>query len=150
MFFFLGVGGGGVGEGISHVETILSHLSKDLSNYISSCKFSVYFARKNLLFLFYTSTFTKHSHQFIYSTHLFNKIFNLFTFFLLFPSLSSLEQTHKLVFFVKPHPHPACHPSTKSIEPHPHPSFNKITHTQPTTVFFIKLQTQHKPKITHT
>ena len=54
------------------------------SIHISSCKFFVYFARKNLFFLFYTSTFTKHLHQFIYSTHLFNKIFILFTFFYYF------------------------------------------------------------------
>ena len=116
-------------------------------NHISLCKFSVYFARKNLLFLFYTFIFTKHLHQFIYSTHLFNKIFIFFTFFIIsFP----LEQTHKLVFSVEPHPYLANHPSTKSIEPHPHPSFNKITHTQLATVFSVELQTQHKPKITHT
>ena len=104
-------------------------------NHISLCKFSVYFAKKkkkNLLFLFYTSTFTKYLYQFIYSTHLFNKIFIFFTFFIIsFP----LEQTHKLVFFV---------------EPQPHPSFNKITHTQLATIFSVELQTQHKPKITHT
>ena len=34
-----------------------------------------------MLFLFYTSIFTKHPHQFIYSTHLFNKIFILLHFF---------------------------------------------------------------------
>ena len=45
------------------------------SIHISSSKFFVYFAQKNLLFLFYISTFTKHPRQFIYSTHLFNKIF---------------------------------------------------------------------------
>ena len=65
------------------------------SIHISSCKFFVYFARKNLFFLFYTSTFTKYSHQFIYSTHLFNKIFTFFLHFLLFPSLSSLEPSHR-------------------------------------------------------
>ena len=117
------------------------------SNHINSCKFSIYFARKNLFFLFYTSTFTKTSHQFIYSTHLFNKIFILFAFFII---SFLLEQTHKLVFFVEPHPHLTSHPSTKSVEAHPHPSFNKITHTQLAIVFSVKLQTQHKPKITHT
>ena len=40
------------------------------------------FYKKNLLFLFYTSTFTKHSYQFIYFTHLFNKIFILLHFLL--------------------------------------------------------------------
>ena len=70
------------------------------------CKFSVYFARKNLLFLFYTFIFTKHLHQFIYSTHLFNKIFILFTFFIIsFPLPPRL---------LRPHPHPASNPSTKS------------------------------------
>ena len=44
------------------------------SNHINSCKISIYFVRKNLLFLFYTLTFTKLPHQLIYSTHLFNKI----------------------------------------------------------------------------
>ena len=74
---------------------------------ISLCKFSVYFARKNLLFLFYTSTFTKHLYQFIYSTHLFNKIFILFTFFIIsFPLVFSV-QTHHLVFFVHTHTQPA-------------------------------------------
>ena len=38
---------------------------------------------KNLLFLFYTSTFTKHPHQFIYSTHLFNKIFIILLIFII-------------------------------------------------------------------
>ena len=76
------------------------------SIHISFSKFSVYFARKNLLFLFYTSTFTKHPHQFIYSTHLFNKIFILFIFFIIsFPLPPRL---------LRPHPHPANNPSTKS------------------------------------
>ena len=35
-----------------------------------------------ILFLFYTSTFTKHPHQFIYSIHLFNKILILLPFLL--------------------------------------------------------------------
>ena len=38
---------------------------------------------KNLLFIFYTSTFTIHQHQFIYSIHLFNKISIHFTFFII-------------------------------------------------------------------
>ena len=53
------------------------------SIHISSSKFSVYFARKSLLFLFYKSTFTKHLHQFIYSTHLFNKIFIILLIFII-------------------------------------------------------------------
>ena len=42
------------------------------------------FCTKNLFFLFYTSNFTKHPHQSIYSTHLFNKIFILLPFFIIF------------------------------------------------------------------
>ena len=41
------------------------------------------FIRKNLLFLFYTRIFTKHLFQFIYSTHLFNKIFIILQFFII-------------------------------------------------------------------
>ena len=45
---------------------------------ISRCIISVHFAKKKKkLFLFHTPTFTKHPHQFVYSTHLFNKIFIL-------------------------------------------------------------------------
>ena len=53
------------------------------SIYISSSKFSVYFIRKNLLFLFYTITFIKHPHQFIYFIRYFNKIFILLNFFII-------------------------------------------------------------------
>ena len=53
------------------------------SIYINSSKFFVYFTRKNLLFLFYTSTFIKHPHQFIYFTHLFNKIFIILLIFII-------------------------------------------------------------------
>ena len=89
------------------------------SIHIRSFKFSVYFTKKkNFLFLFYTSTFTKYLHQFIYSTHLSNKIFNLLHF-LLFSSLSSL------LF------------GTLSQTQHK----PKITHTQPpTTDFSVELQ----------
>ena len=60
------------------------------SNYISRCKFFFYFAQKKLLFLFYTLIFIKYPHQFIYSTHLFNKIFIIFPFFIIL----SLTETH--------------------------------------------------------
>ena len=56
------------------------------SNHIKGCRISVYFAPKKYFFLFYTSTFTKYLHQFIYSEHLFNKIFILL-FIYLFPSM---------------------------------------------------------------
>ena len=57
---------------------------------ISVCSnFFVYFTKKNIfLLLFYTSSFTKHRYQFIYSTHLFNKIFILLQFFII-PSLTT-------------------------------------------------------------
>ena len=67
------------------------------------------FSYKNLLFLFYTSIFTKHLHQFIYSTHLFNKIFNLFTFFIIsFPLLSPLWNPLTDPTQTQNHPHPAA------------------------------------------
>ena len=47
-------------------------------------KFFVYFISKNLFFLFYTSTFIKYLRQFIYSTHLFNKIFIILQFFIIY------------------------------------------------------------------
>ena len=53
------------------------------SIHISSSKFYVYFTRKNLLFLFYTITFIKHPHQFIYFIRYFNKIFILLNFFII-------------------------------------------------------------------
>ena len=57
------------------------------SIHISSSKFSIYFTRKNLLFLFYTITFVKHPHQFIYFTRFFNKIFILLNFYYYFSQL---------------------------------------------------------------
>ena len=65
------------------VVRFLENLCKTQSIHISSSIFSVYFTRKNLLFLFYTSIFTKHPHQFIYSTHLFNKIFIILLIFII-------------------------------------------------------------------
>ena len=50
----------------------------------------VYFTQKNLLFLFYIITFTKHPHQFIYYTHFFIKIIFSLTFLLLFPTYPHL------------------------------------------------------------
>ena len=66
------------------------------SNCISWCKFAFYFAQKKLLFQFYALIFTKHPHQFIYSTHLFNKIFVFLQFFLTLPHRPSLSQTNTL------------------------------------------------------
>ena len=62
--------------------------TKNKSFHIRPSKFFVYFTRRNLLFLFYTITFIKHPHQFIYFTRIFNKIFILLNFFII--SLHSL------------------------------------------------------------
>ena len=47
---------------------LISGIYNYVSNHISSCKFFVYFTRKNLFFLFYTYIFTKQSYQFVYFT----------------------------------------------------------------------------------
>ena len=47
---------------------LISEIYDYVNKHISSCKFFVYFARKNLFFLFYTYIFTKHSYQFVYFT----------------------------------------------------------------------------------
>ena len=62
-----------------------------LSNCTNRCKNYYIFYKKNLLFLFYTTTFTKHPHQIIYSTNLFNKIFILLHFFIISFNLLSLS-----------------------------------------------------------
>ena len=51
------------------------------------------FCTKNLFFLFYTLIFTKYPHQFIYSTHLFNKIFIIFPFFTILSLTTFLSHT---------------------------------------------------------
>ena len=105
---------------------------KTKSNHISSCKFIVYFTRKNLLFLFYTSTFTKHPHQFIYSTHLFNKIFILFTFFSIsFPLLSGTNSQTRLL--------------RRAIPTLNQPPFSKIRRGTPTPI----LQQNHPHPASH-
>ena len=48
-----------------------------LLNFLSILHEKIYF------FLFYTFIFTKHPHQFIYSTHLFNKIFIILLIFII-------------------------------------------------------------------
>ena len=63
------------------------NLKRNRSNH---CKFFVNFAhtKKLLIFyLFYTSIFIKHLYQFIYSTHLLNKIFIFYNFLLFSLSL---------------------------------------------------------------
>ena len=65
------------------------------SIHISSFKFFCLFYTKNLLFLFYTITFIKHPHQFIYFTRYFNKIFTPLIFLLF---LSTAIYTRPLSF----------------------------------------------------
>ena len=97
------------------------------SNRINKSKtFCLFYQKKTYLFLFYTITFTKYPHQFIYSKHLFNKIFILL-YFLLFPSHSSLEPSHSLPLSL-----------TSPTQP-------KITKIQPPSM--INLQPPSKPKI---
>ena len=101
--------------------------SNSKSNHISSCKFFVYFVRKNLLFLFYTSTFIKHPHQFIYSTHLFNKIFIFFTFSYYFiPS----PLWHRLITSSSPSTPTPSQPPFNKIRPLIHWSSTTTTTTQ--------------------
>ena len=56
-----------------HLRAITSVFTKE----------SVYFTQKNLLFLFYTITFTKHQHKFIYYIHFFIKIIFSLTLFII-------------------------------------------------------------------
>ena len=63
----------------AHINTTLRAITS------VGAKDSVYFTqkKKTLLFLFYTTIFTKHPHQFIYYTHSFIKIIFLLTFFII-------------------------------------------------------------------
>ena len=95
-------------------------LLKFQSNHITSCKFFVYFARKNILFLFYTSTFTKHLIS-LSILHIYSIKYSFFLHFLLFPSL-----WNKLTNSSSPSSHTHTHPSTKSPTPrHQPPSMIK-------------------------
>ena len=72
------------------------------------------FYTKKPTFSIYTSTFTKYSYQFIYSTHLFNKIFIILQFFIIYSLTASLS-------------HRPTVPSLPTITPHP----TTIITTQP-------------------
>ena len=52
----------------------------------SSKKFHLFYTKKTYFFFFFPIIFTKYSHQFIYSTRYFNKIFILHQFFIIFPN----------------------------------------------------------------
>ena len=95
-----------------------------------SAKFYSILQEKNLLFLFYTPTFTKHPHQFIYSTHLFNKIFISLTLFIYSRNplisapawaLSPTNQPHQSTIL------PPINPNRKSISHHCSSTFANTT-----------------------
>ena len=115
---------------------------------------------KKLLFLLYTLIFTKYSHQFIYSTHLFNKIFILLQFFII-PSLTaSLSFTYPIQ---NPFNHLSPSPPLSltnlirlSYQPNNNynpPFHNKITTKHPKNIPFSLFQifsrTKHFPKFSH-
>ena len=79
------------------------------------------FCKKKLTFSILHSYFTKHSHQFIYSTHLFNKIFISLTLFIYSQNplisaptwaLSPTDQPHQSTIL------PLINPNRKSISHH--------------------------------
>ena len=57
----------------------------DLEQPHQSVQIFYLFCKKTILFLFYTPIFTKHPHQFVYSTIYFIQIIIFLTFLLLFP-----------------------------------------------------------------
>ena len=57
----------------------------DLEQLHQSVQIFYLFCKKTILFLFYTPIFTKHPHQFVYSTIYFIQIIIFLTFLLLFP-----------------------------------------------------------------
>ena len=77
------------------------------SNYISRCKRFRLFYIKSLFFLFYTISFTKYPHQFIYYTHFFIKIIFSLNFFiishltLLFPLNTPLSSSHNPYLYLR-------------------------------------------------
>ena len=95
---------------------LISGIYDYVSNYISSCKFSVYFARKNLLFLFYISTFT---YPLLQNTHISLSILRIYLIIFFF--------FYNFYYFL---PSPLWHKLTTSSSPStPTPSqipFNKI------------------------
>ena len=107
--------------------------------HISFSKFSVYFARKNLLFLFYTSIFTNHLHQIIYFTHLFIKIFIILLIFIIHSLTAPLS--HKLTATITTQP--PSPPSSKTKQ-----KSDQATHTDQPTRKIIR--NQRKIRSTHT
>ena len=94
---------------------------------------------KNLLFLFYTSIFTNHLHQFIYFTHLFIKIFIILLIFIIHSLPAPLS--HKLTATITTQP-----PSPPSSETKQ--KSDQATHTDQPTRKIIR--NQRKIRSTHT
>ena len=83
-------------------------------------------------FLFYTLIFTKHPHQFIYSTHLYNKIFILLQFFIIFFASLSLSAYLSLTNPTKPKITNTWPPST--TKPHPPSKWSATIINPPATI----------------
>ena len=101
---------------------------------ISECKIFVNFAKKkNLLFLFYIPIFTKQPYQFVYSTHLFNKIF-IFTH----------HQRSIYIHYQPTPPPPSTHPATIIKHQHQPPSSATIINPPSSTTITLKPTDQTK------
>ena len=104
-------------------------------------------------FFYFTHLLLQYTYISLSILHIYSIKYSFLLHFLLFPSLSSLKPSHKPNTNPKS-PTPSHRPlhwvTVFSIELQTQHK-PKITHTQPpATIFSIKLQTQHKPKITHT
>ena len=116
-------------QNLLHAQSKKSVYKLHLSIHINSSKFFVYFTRKNLLFLVYTSTFTKHLHQFIYSTHLINKIFIILLIFIIHSLTVPLSHRPTTTITTQlPSPHI---PRSAPINPDLHTSTPPRLHTYP-------------------
>ena len=124
------------------------------------------FCIKKLLFLFYTLIFTKHSHQFIYSTHLSNKIFIILQFFIILSLTASLSLSltnpirNSFNHLSLPHRLSLSQTQSDSLslshEPNNNynpPFHNKITTKHPNNIPFLLSQifslTKHFPRFSH-
>ena len=111
----------------------LFFLSYSKSIHISGCKFSFYFVQKTYFFLFYIFDFTKHPHQFIYTTRLFNKIFIFLQIFIILspiaPSLSQTQQ-YQQSLHTQPPSAPTQPTSSRKINPFNPRNKHSKTHSQ--------------------
>ena len=102
--------------------TVRRAFTSVLLNFLSILHEKIYF------FLFYTSTFTKHPHQFIYSTHLFNKIFIILLIFIIHSLTVPLSHRPTATITTTITTQPPSPPSSKTKK-----KSDQLTHTdQPT------------------